>query len=495
LFGYAPIVFSSLKAHFSFDFNLLFIKTVSMKVRIASFFSLFKQAVLGSEQNFTEGSINRAIFLLSVPMILEMAMESLFAVVDIFFVSRLNDSNAVAVIGLTESMLTLVYSLAMGLSMGATALVARRVGEKDYKNATIAGAQVIIIGIAFSIVISLVGVFFYEDLLRLMGASNQVIATGSRYALLMFGGNITIMMLFLINGVFRGAGNAAIAMRALWIANLFNMILDPIFIFGWGPIPAYGVEGAAIATNTGRAVGVLIQVFYLFKGSGIIKIRLENFKPDFGVIVRLLKLSAGGTGQFIIASASWVFLMKIVSNFGDSAVAGYTIAVRVIVFTILPSWGMANAAATLVGQNLGAGQPDRAEKSVWKTGFANMIFLGLIMIVFLFLSEPILSFFTRDSVAIMNGAKCLQVVACGYLFYGYGMVVAQSFNGAGDTTTPTILNLCGFWLFQIPLAYTLAILLGFGSTGAYAAIAIAESAMAVVSILIFRKGKWKTIKV
>lgn len=463
--------------------------------RIKSLCQLFVIAVKGEEQNFTEGSINRAIFLLSVPMILEMAMESVFAVVDIFFVSRLNSSDAVAVIGLTESLLAIVYSIAWGISMGATALVARRVGEKNNEAAATAGVQAIMVGLVFSILISLTGLFFYKDLLHLMGASEKVVATGSGFTLWMLAGNITIMMLFLINGIFRGAGNAAIAMRVLWIANLFNIVLDPILIFGLGPIPALGVEGAAVSTNIGRGVGVLIQLYYLFSDKSIVKFTIQNFKIDWKIIKQVIEVSAGGTGQFLISSASWVFLARIISHFGSVAIAGYTIALRVVVFTILPSWGMANAAATLVGQNLGASQPERAEKSVWKTGFYNTIFLGLIMLVFLFWSAPILQFFTSDSKVVEYGTQCLQIVALGYLFYGYGMVITQSFNGAGDTKTPTLLNLFGFWCFQIPLAYLLAIQLNLGPKGVYAAIAIAESAIAVAGIILFRMGRWKTVKV
>jgi putative MATE family efflux protein len=463
--------------------------------KVASLFRLFKQAIKGEEQNFTEGSINKAIFMLSIPMILEMAMESLLAVVDIFFVSRLNDSNAVAAIGLTESMLAIVYSIAMGLGMGATAMVARRVGEKDQAGAAVAAIQSIYIGIAAALIMSIGGFIFYEDILRLMGAPEAVISVGSGYTRWMFGGNFTIVLLFLINAIFRGAGNAAIAMRSLWIANLLNMALDPLLIFGWGPVPAMGVEGAAIATNIGRGAGVLYQLFYFAGEKGIIKIHKENIKVDWEIILRLLKVSIGGTGQFLISSASWIFLVRIVANFGGAALAGYTFAIRVIIFTILPSWGMANASATLVGQNLGAGQPERAEQSVWKAGFLNMVFLGLVSLFFFFISEPILRFFTSDVDVIYHGTQCLQIVAFGYILYGYGMVISQSFNGAGDTRTPTILYLFGFWLFQIPLAYVLAMKLDFGANGVFWAIAIAESAMAIAGIIIFRQGKWKTVKI
>jgi putative MATE family efflux protein len=463
--------------------------------KTASVFRLFKEAIQGTEQNFTEGSLNRAIFLLSVPMILEMLMESLFAVVDIFFVSRLNDSDAVATVGLTESLLTLVYSLAIGLSMGATAMVARRVGEKDIPAAEVAAAQAIFIGIIISIVISLTGIFLSEKLLALMGANETLIAHHSGYTRWMLTGNITIMMLFLINAVFRGAGDASLAMRALWLANSLNMVLDPLFIFGWGPVPAFGVEGAAIATTIGRGVGVIYQVYHLLNGKGIIKLHAENLKVKWDTIVTLLKVSAGGTGQFLIGSASWVFLMRIMADFGSVALAGYTIAIRIIVFAILPAWGMANAAATLVGQNLGAGQPDRAEKSVWTTAFYCMLFMAVVTLLFFGMATPILHFFTQDAAVLTNGIQCLQIVSLGYIFYAYGMVVNQSFNGAGDTRTPTIISFFGFWIFQIPLAYMLAKVLNVGTLGVYLAITIAESLMAVAAVIIFRKGKWKAVKI
>ena len=460
-----------------------------------SVFTLFKQAIRGTEQNFTEGSINRAIFLLSIPMILEMAMESLLAVVDIFFISRLNDNNAVTAVGLTESIIGIVYSMAMGLGMAATAMVARRIGEKDAPGAAVAAVNALYIGLVLSVVISLTGILFYENILRVMGASESVIAVGSGYTLWMLGGNFTIVSLFLINAIFRGAGNAAIAMRSLWIANILNMTLDPILIFGWGPIQPIGVEGAAIATNIGRGAGVLYQLYYLSGEKGIIKIHKENIIIDWNIIVRLLKVSAGNVGQFLISTASWLFLARIIVNFGSAAFAGYQIAIRVIIFTILPSWGMANAAATLVGQNLGAKKPERAEKSVWTAGFLNMIFLGLISLVFYFVSEPIMKLFSSDPEVIRYGTQCLRIVAFGYVFFGYGMVIVQAFNGAGDSRTPTIINLFGYWLFQIPLAYVLAIKLEFGASGSFWAIAIAESVIAIVAILIFRQGKWKTVKI
>jgi putative MATE family efflux protein len=468
---------------------------MSLLTKSKSFFRLFREAVMGSEQSFTTGSIDRAIFLLSVPMILEMGMEALFAIVDVFFVSQLHDNNAIATIGLTESMLTIIYSIAIGLSMGATAMVARRVGEKDIKAAEVAAVQALFVGISISIIISIVGFFYSTDLLRMMGADEAVIATGAGYTKWMLSGNVTIMLLFLINAVFRGAGDASIAMRSLMLANFLNILLDPLFIFGWGPVPAFGVEGAAIATNIGRGVGVLYQVYHLFKGKGLIRLHAENLIIKWNIVWNLLKVSAGGTAQFVIASASWIFLIRIISTFGSNALAGYTIAIRVIVFAILPAWGMANAAATLVGQNLGAQQPDRAEKSVWRTAFFNMIFLGVVTVLFFVLAKPILGFFTDDAAVLKSGIECLQIVSLGYIFYAYGMVISQAFNGAGDTTTPTILNFFGFWTFQIPLAYVLAITAGFGPTGVFAAISIAESCIAVVGILIFRRGKWKTVKI
>lgn len=455
---------------------------------------LLKQALKGEEQHYTSGSIDKAIFLLSIPMILEMSMESLFAIVDAFFVSRLG-VDALATVSLTESVLTLVYALAIGLSMGATAMVARRVGEGNVAEAARSGVQAIYLATGISVFISVVGLFFAEDILAIMGASQSVIDTGVGYTRWMLGGNLTIMLIFLINAIFRGAGDASLAMRVLVLSNLLNIILDPILIFGWGPVPTMGVEGAAIATTIGRGIGVVYQLVHLLYGKGQIKIHSKNLPLDVGLIGRLIKVSAGGTGQFIIASASWIFLVRIVSTFGSEALAGYTIAIRILMFAILPAWGMANASATLVGQNLGAGQPERAERSVWRTGFFNMVFMVFITITFLTMARPIVEFFTTDAVALQNAMQCLQVVALGYVFYAYGMVVTQSFNGAGDTRTPTLLNFVAFWMFQIPLAYALAIVFELGPMGVYVAIVVAESLLAVAGILIFRRGKWKTVKI
>lgn len=455
---------------------------------------LFVKAIRGEPANILDGNINRAIVLLSVPMILEMAMESLFAVTDIFFVSK-TGVESVAIVGLTESMLTIVYSLGWGLAMGATAIVARRVGEKNNVAASLAAVQAIYLALFISIFISITGIFYSGKLLQWMGASGNVIETGSGYTQWMLGGNFVIMLLFLINGIFRGAGNAALAMRTLWIANGINIILDPVLIFGWGPFPEMGVEGAAIATNIGRATGVLYQLWHLLKGSGIIKLGGIHSKVDLKVIMNLIRISAGSTGQFIIASSSWIFMMRIMAQFGNSALAGYTIAIRIIVFTILPAWGMANAAATLVGQNLGARQPERAEKSVWRTGFFNMIFMVMVMVVFLFAAKPLVKFFTDERDVISHATRCLTIISAGYIFFSYGMIIAQSFNGAGDTRTPTILNFFGFWIIQVPLAYVLAVSLSLGPPGVFWSIVVSESLLTVAAVIIFRMGKWKTVKV
>lgn len=460
-----------------------------------SFFQLFARAIRGEEQNFTQGSLNQAIFLLAIPMIVEMGMESIFAIVDIFFVSQLNSSDAVAAVGYTESVLSILYSLAMGLGMGATAIVARRIGENDREGAGVAAVQAIYLALGIAFVISTIGVIYYKEILALMGASQAVLDSSSSYALWMFGGNYTVTLLFLINAVFRGAGNAAIAMRSLLLANLLNIILDPIFIFGFGPVPAMGVEGAAIATNIGRGVGVCYQLYFLFNGKSLIVITAKRLAIVPKIISNVIKVSGGSILQFIIGSASWIFLMKVMATFGDNAVAGYTIAIRVFIFTLLPSWGLANAAATLVGQNLGAQQPDRAETSVWRAANYNAFFMGFIMILFLTVSPWIIRIFSNQEEVIAYGVQALRYVSLGYIFYGYGMVVMQALNGAGDTYTPTILNVFGFWLFQIPFAYLVAIEAGWGPKGVFIAIALAESLMAIAGIVIFRRGKWKNIKV
>jgi len=449
------------------------------------------QAIRGSSRHdYTEGPIGRAILLLAVPMVLEMLMESVFAVVDVFFVARLGAS-AVATVGLTESLLTLIYTVAVGLSIGATAMVARRTGERDPEGAARTAVQVIALGLIMGLLLGLCGILLAPRLLRVMGASPEVISTGVNYTRVMLGGNVVIMLLFLINAVFRGAGDAAIAMRVLWLANLINIVLGPCLIFGLGPFPELGVTGAAVATTIGRGIGALFAFSRLLQPGGRIALTRRHFKLEPAVMIRLLRLSASGAFQVFIGMASWIGLIRILSSFGSDALAGYTIGIRIILFALLPSWGMSNAAATLVGQSLGAGKPDRAERAVWRAGFYNMCFLGAIGLVFVLLAGPIINLFTHDPAVVPYGVACLRTVACGFLFYAYGMVITQSFNGAGDTWTPTVINLFVFWLWEIPLAYVLAIILGFGPRGVFLAITIAFSTLAVISATIFRKGRWK----
>jgi putative MATE family efflux protein len=452
------------------------------------------EAVRGSHQDYTTGSLNRAILLLAVPMVLEMVMESLFAVVDVFWVGRLG-ANAVATVGLTESMLTLVFSVAMGLSLSTTAMVARRIGEKDPEGAAVAGVQAIALGLFISLAVGVPCGIWAPNLLRLMGASPEIIATGSGYTRICLGGSFAVLLLFLNNAIFRGAGDAAIAMRLLWVSNIINLILDPCLIFGWGPFPRLGVTGAALATLTGRSIGMLYQFYRLMRGTERLRILRSQIRLQWTVLLRLMRVSVTGILQFAIAHTSWIGLVRIVSIFGAAALAGYTIAIRVVIFVILPSWGMSNAAATLVGQNLGAGHPERAEKAVWRTGFYNMIFLGTVGLVFIFFSEPIVRLFTQDPAVVPLGAACLRIVSYGNLGYAYFMVMMQAFNGAGDTITPTIVNFFGFWLFEIPLAYWLAIPLHMRSNGVFFSIAIAEGSMAAVSAILFKRGKWKKQKI
>jgi putative MATE family efflux protein len=468
---------------------------MSFSAKLTSFFRLLKLAVKGGEENFTKGSIDRAIFLLSVPMVLEMSMEGIFAVVDMIYISRLHSNEAVATVGYTESLLAVVYSLAMGLSMGATAMVSRRVGEQNIPAAKVAAVQALFIGVFISILITVVGYLYSEDLLRIMGGSEVLIANNVGYTRWMLMGNLSVVMLFLINGIFRGAGEASIAFRSLVISNILNIILCPIFIFGFGPVPAYGIEGAAIATTMGRGLGVVYQIYHLVGGKGLMRLHFEHLLVKWRIIGSLFKISAGGTGQFLIGSASWIFLYRIMSEFGSDAQAGYVFAIRIIIFAIMPAWGMANAAATLVGQNLGAGKPERAEKSVWRAAFLNMIFMGSIAILSFVFARPLIGFFTVDPVALKNGIECLQIVTLGYIFYGYGMVVNQAFNGAGDTRTPIIISFFGFWVFQIPLAYIIATRMNVGPVGVYSAIALAESLMAIIAIIVFRRGRWKHVKI
>jgi len=452
------------------------------------------EAVRGSHQDYTTGSLNRAILLLAVPMVLEMVLESLFAVVDVFWVGRLG-ANAVATVGLTESMLSLVFSVAFGLSLSTTAMVARRIGEKDPEGAAVAGVQAIALGLFVSLAIGVPCFLFAPDLLRLMGATPEIIVTGSGYTRICLGGSFAVLLLFLNNAIFRGAGDAAIAMRLLWVSNIINLILDPCLIFGWGPFPRLGVTGAALATLTGRSIGVLYQFYRLMRGTERFRILKSQIRLQFDVLLRLMRVSLTGILQFAIAHTSWIGLVRIVSIFGSAALAGYTIAIRIVVFVILPSWGLSNAAATLVGQNLGAGHPERAEKAVWRTGFYNVIFLGSVGVIFIFFSEPIVRLFTHDPAVVPLGAACLRIVSYGNLGYAYFMVMMQAFNGAGDTITPTIVNFFGFWLLEIPLAYWLAIPLHMRSNGVFFSIAIAESSMAAASAILFKRGKWKKQKI
>ena len=454
----------------------------------------FKLSLSGKEIDFTSGSIRKAVFLLSVPMVLEMLMESIFVLVDIAFVSMVS-VNAVATIGLTESVITLVYAVAIGLSMAATAVVARRTGEKDRKGANEAAVQVIILGCITAVIVGIIGVLFPKEILSLMGGEPDLIQEGYKYTQILIGGNITIFLLFLINAVFRGAGDASVAMWVLLIANVLNIILDPIFIFGLGPIKAYGVEGAAIATTIGRGTAVIIQLFILFYGWSKIKITIRDIVFRSKVMINIIKVSLGGIGQFLIGTSSWVFLMRIMAEFGSEALAGYVIAIRVMMFTLMSSWGMSNAAATLVGQNLGAGNPDRAEKSVWLTSKYNACFMLMVSLIYLFFAKDVIGLFKTEPDVIYYGALALQIVASGYVLYAYGMVVTQAFNGAGDTKTPTIINFFCFWLFQIPFAYLTALIFNFGPVGVFLSITLAEILIAIIAIAWFKRGKWKTMKV
>jgi putative MATE family efflux protein len=459
-----------------------------------SFWASIREAIRGSHQNYTEGPIGRAILLLAVPMVLEMVLESVFAVSDIFFVSRLG-ADAVATVGLTESMLAMVYAIAVGLSIGASATVARRIGEGDREEAAHTAVQALALGIIVAILLGVAGILLAPSLLSIMGASPAVVAIGSRFTRIMLGGNATILMLFLINAIFRGAGDAAIAMRVLWLANIINIVLGPLLIFGVGPFPELGVAGAAIATNIGRGTGALYAISRLMRPGSRIAIGRRHLALDPGLMWRLVRLSASGTLQVFIGTASWIGLTRILATFGSTALAGYTIGLRVIVFALLPSFGLSNAAATMVGQGLGAGKPERAERAVWMAGFYNMCFLGVIGLAFVLFARPIVSLFTREPEVSRYAVACLRTVALGFLFYAYGMVITQSFNGAGDTWTPTWLNLLVFWLWEIPLAYALSIVFGFGPRGVFWSMTIAFSTLAVVSAIIFRRGKWKLKRV
>lgn len=464
--------------------------SATVSENLKNIFSIIKQSLNGEERDYTQGSIPKAVFLLAVPMILELSLESVFAVVDIFFVSKLGQ-NAIATVGLTESVITIIYSIAIGLSTAATAIVARRIGEKNPEAAAHAGAQSLIVALMVTVVLSIIGAVYASEILSLMGASSDVVREGAIFTRIMMGGSVAIILIFLINGIFRGAGNAAMAMKSLWIASLINIILCPILIH------FYGLKGAAIATVIGRSSGVAYQCWHLFKGTGIfLKFQKYHFKYDPEIIKSIVTIGWPATIQFIIASGSWIILARLVAETGGTtASAGYQIAIRNVVFFILPAWGMSNAAATLVGQNLGAKQLERAEQSVMLTAKYNAIFMSFVMILFLFFAHPIISFFTQDESVIAYGVQSLQIFGAGFTFYGIGMVMTQALNGAGDTKTPTIIYLICFWMFQIPLAYLFAIGFDLKSTGAFLAIPIAESMIALFAWYNFKKGKWKTVKV
>jgi len=467
------------------------------QIKSISFRSLWtdiKESIAGTDRDFTSDSIGKALLILSIPMVLEMIMESVFAVVDIFFVSRLG-ADAVATVGITESSMTIIYAIAMGLSTATTALIARRIGEKKAGKAGVVAFQAIISGLVVSLLISIPGIIYAKEFLILMGASEKMAEAGYMFPAIMFGGNMVIMLLFIINAVFRSSGDAAISMRVLIFANLINLILDPLLIFGIGPFPELGLKGAAVATTTGRGLAVIYQFYLLFNGNKRIRLELQHLKIKFKVMIQLFKLSAGGILQYTIATSSWIALYRIISELGSEVMAGYTISIRIVVFVLLPSWGLSNAASTLVGQNLGAKQPERAERTVWITGYINMVLLGLVGLILISFPEAFIRLFIEDPEVIRNGAISLRVISIGFVSYALGMVLTQAFNGSGDTITPTRINLFCFWLFEIPLAYLLAIVLDMKIYGISAAIVAAETALTITAWYYFRKGNWKTVKV
>ncbi|MHC2990241.1 multidrug transporter MatE [Pontibacter sp. HJ8] len=455
---------------------------------------LIWSAVKGKEQDYTTLGIRKSIVLLAVPMILEMVMESLFAVVDIFFVGKLG-ATAVAAVGLTETVLMLIYSVGMGISIAATAMVSRRFGEKNYHQAGNITFQLLVTGSILALLLGVVATYYAAEILALMGAAPDVIAYGLRYTQIIYAGNLAIILLFLINGVFRGAGRPHLAMRALWLANGVNIILDPILIFGIGSLNGLGLEGAAWATTIGRSIGVVYQLYHLFNGKHLLKIVRANLVISFSVIRRILQVASGGMGQYLIDSASWIFLTRIIAEFGSNALAGYTIAFRIIVFALLPAWGLSSAAATLVGQNLGAQKARRAELAVWLTARYNVIFMAVVTLIFLLFGEHLAGFFTSEPEVISVASEALKIITLGYVFFGLGMVMVQAFNGAGDTRTPSLINIVVLWMIEIPLAYLLAITLDFAGTGIFLAIACCHSFHALVSWWLFRQGNWKKVKV
>jgi putative MATE family efflux protein len=459
-----------------------------------SFWARVREALRGERHDYTALPLGRAILLLAVPMVLEMAMESVFALADIFWVSKLGP-DAIATVAFTESMLVIVYSFVMGLAIGASAIVARRIGEKDPDGAARAGVQTIVLGLALAVVVGIAGVLLGPRLLVVMGGSPEVVAIGGRFTQVMLGGGVTVVLLFMINAVFRGAGDPNVALRALVLANGINIVLGPLLVFGVGPFPRLGVTGAAIATTVGRGVGVLYQLRALGAGRGNLAVRREHLRIDGGVIAAILRLSGTGILQTFISTTSWVGEIRIIAGFGSIPIAGNGIAMRIVMFALLPSWGMANAASTLVGQNLGAGRPDRAEQAVWRAALYNLVFLAGAGLLFVVFSEPIVRAFNPDPAVVGYGSSALRIVSAGFLFYAYGMVLTQAFNGAGDAWTPTLINLFCFWLWEIPLAWLLARPLGLGPTGVFISVLVGFSTMAVVSVVLFRRGRWKRVRV
>ena len=449
-----------------------------------------RDSIRGVPHDYTTGRIGRAVVLLAIPMVLEMSMQSLFAVVDVFFVGRLGPE-AVAILGLSDSLLALVFAVAIGLCMGTTAMVARRIGEGAPDQAAAVAVQAIATGVAVSIVLGVAGVVWAPDLLQMLGASPELASRGRLFTSIMLGGNVTVMLLFLINAIFRGAGDPALAMRSLWLANLINIVLDPILIFGLGPVPAMGLEGAAVATTFGRAMGILYQLRQLSNRRGRVVVDWRRASLNVAVMARLLRVSGIGVVQFLVSTASFLGLIRILAPFGDTALAGYTIAIRIIIFILLPAWGMGNAGATLVGQNLGAGNPDRAERSVWFTARCNTVFLGTVGLVLVVFANPIVTLFTSEPDVAAIAAACLRIVSYSYIFWGFGLVTVQAFNGSGDTTTPTWINFFVFWVVQLPLAWTLSGSAGLGPDGVFWAIAVSQSLLAVVGVIVFRRGTWK----
>ena len=455
-----------------------------------SFWEEVRTVFKGGHKDYTSGGIGRAIVLLAIPMVLEMLMQSVFELVDAYFVGQLG-ADALAAVGVAGSLLILVLAVGFALSMAVTATVARRIGEKDEEGAGVASFQALVLGLVISIPVSLLGIFFAPEMLRLMATPESVIEVGTGYTAVLFGTNAVIMFLFLINAIFRGAGDAVLAMKVLAVANALNIILDPLLIFGWGPFPEMGVTGAAVATSIGRGLGIGYQIYLLVGGKSRIHLRVEQARIVVDVMKRLIRISGPAVLQYLIGTASWLALFRIINTFGEAAAAGYTVAIRILIFALLPSWGMGNAAATLVGQNLGAGKPDRAERSVWISSYSNAVFLGIVAVCMYIFAEPLMAFFTDDAKVIEIGMDCLRIVSYTYVLFAFGMVTVQAFNGAGDTTTPTWINFVSYWLVQIPVAYVLAHPVGWEASGVFAAVAVAQAALALISVWIFRLGYWK----